>query len=309
MAASQPRYALLHTQISRLNRVLPGVAEGDVRAIHRARVASRRLREILPLLELDPDVTRKLNKRLRRITRSLGPVRELDVLRSLIDELHESRRPQSAALAHIAEVVTTARIEAREAISGKGSSAMRRATRKLERIAESLRDRDSGHRTRAWRWALEARMAHRAAALKRAIADAGAVYLPERLHTVRIAVKKLRYAVELDVESGASKFAADLATLKRLQRLLGRMHDLQVLIDWVRKAQANHLAGDPAATRDLDATAISLDRSCRRLHARYVRERDALLAVCERTGAAAARRRRNGLTQVAGPRPSERRAS
>ena len=44
------------------------------------------------------------------------------------------------------------------------------------------------------------RVARRAASLKAAIDEAGAVYLPERLHAVRIAVKKLRYAVELEHE-------------------------------------------------------------------------------------------------------------
>ena len=34
-----------------------------------------------------------------------------------------------------------------------------------------------------------------------AMAEAGALYLPERLHAVRIAVKKLRYAVELSTEA------------------------------------------------------------------------------------------------------------
>ena len=48
--------------------MLQGVEDGDVDALHRARVASRRLREVLPVLQLDSDVARKLNRRLRKIT-------------------------------------------------------------------------------------------------------------------------------------------------------------------------------------------------------------------------------------------------
>jgi hypothetical protein len=86
------RYDLLNPRLERFTRMLHGLVDGDVRALHRTRVASRRLREILPVLELDPDVARRLGRRLRKVTERLGVVRELDVLSSLIEELHESGR-------------------------------------------------------------------------------------------------------------------------------------------------------------------------------------------------------------------------
>ena len=114
MPLSTRRYDLLKTRIDRFTRMLPGVEEGDVRAIHRARVASRRLRELLPMLQLDHETTRKLERGLRKVTRRLGPVRELDVLLPLIDELHESRRGGERALSRVAEAV---RVAARSALS------------------------------------------------------------------------------------------------------------------------------------------------------------------------------------------------
>ena len=52
-----PRHELLKASVSiAFTRVLTGVEQGDVRALHRARVASRRLRELLPVLQLDHDV-------------------------------------------------------------------------------------------------------------------------------------------------------------------------------------------------------------------------------------------------------------
>src|SRR5262245_38929922 len=54
--------------------------EVDPEAVHRTRVSSRRLREILPLMPLPGSTKRNLGKRLRRVTRRLGRVRELDVL-------------------------------------------------------------------------------------------------------------------------------------------------------------------------------------------------------------------------------------
>ena len=68
--------------------------------------------------------------------------------------------------------------------------------------------------------------------------------------------------------------------MKRMQELLGRMHDLQVLIDWVREVQASLTPPNLTVWRELDALVLMLDESCRRLHARYLREREALRGVC-----------------------------
>jgi CHAD domain-containing protein len=119
--------------------------------------------------------------------------------------------------------------------------------------------------------------------------EAGALYLPERLHAVRISVKKLRYALELSVDASrvsstrpkAAGRTTDLALLKRGQTTLGRLHDLQVLIDYARRAQAALDPLDRGARRELDALVIVLEQQCRRLHARYVRERSSIAATCD----------------------------
>src|SRR2546422_281093 len=75
--------------------------------------------------------------------------------------------------------------------------------------------------------------------LAETMAAAGAMYLPDRLHAVRIAVKKLRYAFEVSAEITGRHAPLDLDHLRRTQALLGRLHDLQVLIDRVRQMQAS----------------------------------------------------------------------
>ena len=62
------------------------------------------------------------------------------------------------------------------------------------------------------------------------VENAAGLYLPDRLHEVRIAVKKLRYALEITKELSGSRATASILALKRAQDLLGRMHDLEVLI-------------------------------------------------------------------------------
>jgi CHAD domain-containing protein len=289
MPVSTTRSELLKKGLDRFTHVLHDVEQGDVRALHQARVASRRLRELLPILQLESGTARKLGRRLRKVTKRLGTVRELDVLRLLIDELHISRRSSSTALGRVGMTVSKPRDEARKRLLAHLPIAeMRRLTRKFDRIAAELQDAErasSKTAARSWRWAIDARVARRASRLSAAIADAGAMYLPGRLHVVRLAVKKARYAVELVTEAAGERAGADLRVLKRGQELLGRMHDLQMLIERVRQTQASLTPPSVTVWRDLDALVASLEDDCRRLHARYMRTRDALSAVAARRSA------------------------
>ena len=285
MSVSTTRSELLKKRVDRFTRVLHAVEQGDVRGLHKARVASRRLRELIPMLQLESGAARKLGRRLRKVTTRLGTVRELDVLLLLIDELHVSGR-RGSGLGRVGVAVSKARDVARKRLFAHLPIAeMSRLARKLDRIAANLQHAErasSKTSVRTWRWAIDARVASRASRLSAAMADAGALYLPERLHAVRIAVKKLRYAVELSAEAASETAGADLRVLKRGQELLGRMHDLQVLIDRVRQTQASLTPPSVTVWRDLDALMASLEDDCRRLHARYMRTRNALGAVADR---------------------------
>jgi CHAD domain-containing protein len=268
--------------------MLHGLEDGDVRAVHRTRVASRRLREVLPILQLDPEVSEKLSRRLRKVTQRLGVVRELDVLLALIDELAGSDRYPTTALARVGRVISDERNQARAGFAAKRPVAeLTRLAGKLEKIARGLKAEDAAPRrqrtaARSWQWALDARAVHRATALAEAMDNAGAVYLPERLHAIRIAAKKLRYALEVSADVARVKSTPDLRLLRRVQDTLGRLHDLHVLGDRVRQLQASLTPPDVNVWRQLDTLVVSLDEECRRLHGRYMRERDGLVALCTR---------------------------
>lgn len=283
------RYDLLRSRLDSFTRALPGVSSGEPRAIHRARVASRRLRELMPVLELDRDTIGKVNRRLKKLTRRLGGVREIDVLTQLLEELQGSRLAPLRALRRVGDEVREARDEAMSQFAHKSiAEAFHRAQRKLEHIAEKLaKVEDRGSRGRGWRWAIDARVSSRAAALKTAITEAGSMYMPERLHTVRLALKKLRYGFELSCEAGGFAEAADVRLLKRGQDQLGLLRDRQVLIDRVRQVQASLDPPDMSAWRELDALVLSLEHSCRTIHARYLQNQTRLLVLCDRFGARA----------------------
>ena len=296
------RSQLLKRRLRRLTRTFSRLEKGDIVALHRARIASRRLRGLLPLLELQSGRARRLGRRLRKVTSRLGAVRELDVLQLLIDELHVSRRPDRVPLSRLAATVAKERGAARKRLFNRlPMDELRKIAKRLDGIVDELRDLEesSPRKARAWRWAIDATIVARASRLRDAMASAGAVYLPERLHVVRIAVKKLRYAVELGTEMAGAP-TPELLMLKRAQDVLGRMHDHQVLIDRVRQEQASLAPPDLETWRGLDALLSSLEDDCRRLHARYMRSRVALDAMTEKLSA---QRRR----QAPAP-PSTRRA-
>jgi CHAD domain-containing protein len=266
--------------------MLQGLDEGDVHALHQARVASRRLREILPVLQVNADVARRLGRKLRKVTQRLGAVRELDVLSLLIDELQASGRYDTQALRRVASAIGEERAHAREKLLAKlPTEELHRIAGKLNKVAGDLK---TGKSSRGWRWAVEARVTHRASVLKDALADAGALYLPERLHAVRIAVKKLRYASEVSVEASGLKTKGELRSLKRGQDILGRLHDMQVLLDRVRQLQASLTPPDVTMWRKLDTLTTALENDCRRLHARFMRQRTVVLTVCDRSASAKA---------------------
>jgi CHAD domain-containing protein len=123
------------------------------------------------------------------------------------------------------------------------------------------------------------RAARRAQRLHAAIENAASIYLPDRLHQVRIAVKKLRYAMEIAQDLSRSRATARLLALKRAQDLLGRMHDLEVLIARTRAVQGSPTASSLRLSADLDEVVRRLETECRQLHGHYIAQRRTLLAI------------------------------
>jgi CHAD domain-containing protein len=287
-----PRCDLFRDRIAAFARELSGL-EDNLGARHRGRVASRRLRELLPVLGMAPHTSRKLGRHLRRVTRRLGTVRELDVLLLLLEEFQSTGRYSRVALKQVSEALGRARDAACKRLAAKLPIAkMERLANRLQRAADLLRSDavtvglpGANGETRAWLWALDARLARRATSVRAAIYSAGGLYAPQRLHDIRIAVKKLRYAAELSTEARRRRPAADIATLKRAQDLLGRLHDLEALLAWVRDSQASLSPPDLTAWRQLGALVHAVENECRLLHARYVRDRLALIAIADRLGA------------------------
>jgi CHAD domain-containing protein len=259
---------LLSRRAAALKRHLPGALQGDARGVHQARVASRRLREAVPVLTAGVKGTKagKARGKIRRLTRALGTVRELDVTVHVLDELAAKATLPRHALEQVRAHVVAERDERRTVMLKRlGQIKLDKLDRRLVSVTEALNEADSEE----WRNALGSRLVKRAKALAASMSNAGHMYSPDQLHRVRIAAKKLRYAMELAAEAGSKGAAAPVRLLKRAQDTLGRLHDLQVLQSHVAAVQARPaVLSLPDA--GLEILGRALEEQCRHLHARYV---------------------------------------
>ena len=271
---------LLRRRSRALARHLAGALSGDGRGVHRARVASRRLRELLPVVaaaveEGSPGKARKI---VRRLTRALGAVRELDVTLGLLDGVARRTDMPDAAFEDVRARMLDERQQRRAGMLQRvGEADIAKLTRRLRRLAGALEEADEGR----WREALARRVVGRARRLRAAVEQAGRIYAADRLHDVRIAAKKLRYALEIAVESGVRAAAGPVRALKRVQDALGRLHDLQVLQAHLAAVQAEPAAGAALQGGRLAPAASALEEECRHRHAEYVGAIPALLEACE----------------------------
>jgi CHAD domain-containing protein len=273
--------ALLRQRLVSLLRAMPAAQAGDETSVHQARVASRRLREALPVLgtRADAGALDRAGKRVRRITRALGPVRELDVTLLLLAELEGKQAVPARAIARVRKDVIEERQKRRRAMLEeiKPSRLEKLRKRLVEVAAPDTHANASGDAMAE----AAAQAGYRARRLKAAIDRAGGIYVADRLHRVRIEAKKLRYALEIQRELTHSRSTSRLSRLKHQQDLLGRIHDLEVLIDRTRHVQASLPVANRRAMSELDRLIRALEDECREGHAAYMHDRPALLKICD----------------------------
>jgi CHAD domain-containing protein len=278
--------ALLRQRLVSLLKAMPAAQAGDEVSVHQARVASRRLREALPVLgtRADGDALDHIDKRVRRITRALGPVRELDVTLLLLAEFAGKGAVAPRAIARVRDAVTEERLKRRRHMLAEITpSRLDKLRKKLVRAAApASRPKVSGDALQE----ANAQVADRAKALKDAIEHAGGIYLADRLHRVRVAAKKLRYALEIRRELTRSRSMVPLNRLRAQQDLLGRMHDLEILIEWTRQVQAQLTPRDRRGMAELKTLLRVLEGECRECHAAYMHARPTLLKLCDTVVAA-----------------------
>lgn len=268
----------LAKQLTRCSRELSRARLGVVRGVHQARVASRRLREGLGALEgaLPSDVRRRLLKMLRDLCRSLGAVRECDVTMALtLSEAAQHEWPDEP-VALIRSTLEAERARHHQALvktltDSQWRSAFVPVRNRFRQMREGVNHADALAAARV-------RRIKRARALTRDVSEIGALYVPDQLHAIRIATKKLRYALEWEQQIGRRRWVRERKVLEAAQEELGEWHDRLVLQERIHRLRRSGDFPKPVASEFKRMTA-DLERECRAMHAAILGRVPALLRV------------------------------
>jgi len=230
----------------------PALDFSDIEGVHAMRVATRRLRsalgDFLPLVKKRP--LRRVRKNLKKIADALGAVRDQDVAILALEHLQSAAEIDQINL-KIKEGIEKLLGERRrlrekaqtnliQTLDAGGLAKLREDfTAALDKAVSSNKRARVVSFNEAGREAVDASL--------RELCDLGvSVYEPfniEKLHEMRIAAKRLRYAVELFTACWGDSIAPFAAQIAEMQSFLGEVHDCDVWLDnlsvRLRKRQNN----------------------------------------------------------------------
>lgn len=227
----------------------------DSEYIHRMRVASRRLRAALPLFRscFPRKQYRRWMREITNITRALGEARDTDVQIAFLSKYEKKRAGKSPsrknktpgavpATAPAIQYLASRLQKKRTALQSKVISALLELEK--SQVIEEMRDTFSNY--------LSTRRRVQKRSLVYGITPVAALRIEKRLHTLlsyeqwvpdpdavaehhatRIAAKKLRYTMEVYGPVYRRGLKKILNRVKKVQEILGDLHDCDVWIDQV----------------------------------------------------------------------------
>jgi CHAD domain-containing protein len=230
----------LDTRLRALLRHDPGARTGaDVEDVHQMRVAVRRMRAALkaaaPLL--DADWADELRAELGWLGRSLGPVRDLDVLLPRLRQLASNLPAEERAFAE--QLIGALDDEYREARQDMlAALSAPRYTTLLERLADAVRCPLPTPKASKKQPQLIKLVRKQYRSLSKAVRRAGDNPSDEMLHALRIKGKRLRYTGELAEPVLGKPVRQLLDATSGLQEVLGDHQDACVAQHRIRELVA-----------------------------------------------------------------------
>lgn len=219
----------------------------DIEGVHSMRVATRRLRSALrdfaPLSK--KQFPKKLRRNLKRLADALGAVRDQDVAIDFLEKL-QAEADTDLLKTGIEKFIKerndwrdAARIELIEAVAAdKMSDLEQRFGSALDKTASRRKSKRTISFNEAGQTAITDGLEN--------MLDLGDhLYHPfkvEELHEMRIAAKRLRYAIELFVVCWGEAIAPFADEIAEMQSFLGETHDCDVWIETLSKRLENDSA-------------------------------------------------------------------
>lgn len=220
---------------------------GGAESIHRMRVASRRLRvgfQFFGILFPDGEL-KEIRQQLQRVTQALGEVRTLDVNIRLI---RQAERADSAALIQCLLAERAARAAAAEKLLKT-----LRADRFPARVQALIRDQRRPLSDVQLHAAAASQLCALHHAVRRRFDRYHASGSPQAFHRLRIAAKKYRYALESSRAVFPAHVTERIKAVEKMQDLMGRRHDLEIVIDWLAGVRGKKLSQQAAPVLDFFA--------------------------------------------------------
>jgi len=216
----------------------------SVRSVHELRAAARTLEAQLLVGQpaLDGGLIRKTRRVVKKRLRALSALRDAQVQRERIYQLTGDGLLTDRFRKHLARRTRRLRRTAIKALS-KGRL-QRRIPRLLNRLQKVPVDPDTDRRLRAALGRRLDAMARRAMLLQpRSSEDLAG------LHSARIAWRKYRLAAAVFLPLLPASIRLKLRSMKRHQKLMGEIHDDDLLLAQVDRSEARGIIGAPDALR------------------------------------------------------------
>lgn len=231
----------LRKQIRQLRAQIEGIRQAeDLEYVHRARVASRRLRAALRMFGdcLPQKKLKGWRRAIKAVTKELGDARDKDVQVAFLEKVLLEAREQTelAGLRRLLVDLERQREELQPAVVEAldrlvESRILDKMTTRIKRMAKGLEQRGV---TVVSNVVLARAEQEILAQLDDMLALEGCLADPEDVgqhHALRIACKRLRYAMEICRPAYCGRLDSLLEAVKEIQTMLGELHDCDVWIE------------------------------------------------------------------------------
>jgi exopolyphosphatase/guanosine-5'-triphosphate,3'-diphosphate pyrophosphatase len=230
----RPRIEDLATSLKRLSAIRERESDAAViaEAVHKTRVAARRAGVALTILKdcCSAREWAQARKSIRRVRRGAGVLRDADVHMALIDALRAHTQAPESIVQYVADHIAQDREEgARRLSKTLGDEFHKRIRRDGRAVLDSLRCGDGPARSMS----LSSLSRDELSRLANEVLAVGSqdTSVPEHLHELRLAVKRLRYTAEIFAVCIDESVRARLAELlEEAQRQAGEVNDVLTLV-------------------------------------------------------------------------------